>query len=162
MCFVPANLILICAAPAVGQGPSVDQIMTRVAENQAHTQELRRTFAYHQKIEVRLHRGNGKIARQETLEYLVTPTADGVDKKLTHFEGKYESKGRLVSYDQPGHKYKNANWDGDFIKGMVNDLTGDKESKDGIGRDLFPLTAGEQEKYLFTLEGEQVYRGRKV
>ena len=45
---------------------------------------------------------------------------------------------------------------------MVNDMTGDKESKDGIAHDLFPLTANEQEKYIFTLEGKEVYRGRPV
>jgi hypothetical protein len=45
---------------------------------------------------------------------------------------------------------------------MVDDMTGDKEAKDGIGHDLFPLTADEQAKYIFTLEGKDIYRGHNV
>ena len=83
-------------------------------------------------------------------------------KKLTHFEGKYEHGGKLVPYNWSGEEIKDLDIDGDLIRDMVNDMTADKDSKDGIGRDLFPLTAAEQAKYIFTLEGKEVYRGRQI
>ncbi len=93
---------------------------------------------------------------------MVTPTLDGFDKKLAHFEGKYEREGHFIAYDDPGKQLKNLDLDGDLIHSMVDDMTGDKESKDGVAHDLFPLTAKEQAKYLFTLEGKDAYRGQKI
>jgi len=148
--------------PALAGEPTVDQIMARVAENQAHAQEMRRGYVYNQKVLARFTRGNGKLAREEKHEYLVTPTPDGIEKKLAHFEGKVERHGRLVSYDEPGKEMKDLDIDGDLIRDMVKDMTSDKDSKDGIAHDLFPLTAKEQEKYAYTLEGREVYRGRQV
>ena len=116
----------------------------------------------HQKVLARFHRTNGQLAREEKSEYLVTPTPGGVDKKLTHFEGKVQRSGRLVSYNEPGKEIKDLDIDGDLIRDMVNEMTGDKDSKDGIGHDLFPLTAAEQTKYIFTLDGKADYRGRQV
>jgi hypothetical protein len=162
MSLLPVSLLVICAAPAWAQELSVDQIMARVAENQTRAQQMRRAFVYNQKIEARFHRANGKLTREEKLEYLVTPTPDGMEKKLVHFEGRYEHNGRFIPYSEPGKEYKDVDIDGDLIKDMVNDLTGDKESRDGIARDLFPLTTREQKKYLFTLEGKEEYRGRAV
>lgn len=158
----PVALLAVCILPALAQEPTVEQIMSRVAENQARAQEMRKAYVYNQKILARFNRTNGKMAREEKLEYLVTPTPAGIERKLTHFEGKYQSKGKVVSYDEPGKEYKDLDVDGDLIKDMVNDMTGDKESKDGIAHDLFPLVADEQAKYVFTLDGKEVYRGRQV
>src|SRR5271154_885684 len=144
MNFWPVALLSILPA-ALAQDPSVDQIMARVAENQARAQDLRRAYIYNQKVVARFHRTNGKLAREEKLEYVVTPGPSGIEKKLAHFEGKYEQKGQFISYGEPGKQNKNLDIDGDLIQDMVNDMTGDKEAKDGIGHDLFPLTAGEQE-----------------
>ena len=159
---LPVILLSWAILPAVAEEPTVDQIMARVAENQARAQDMRRAYVYNQKVLARFHRTNGKLAREEKSEYLVTPTPAGVEKKLTHFEGKYEHGGKLVAYDESGEEIKNLDIDGDLIRDMVNDMTADKDSKDGIGHDLFPLTAEEQAKYIFTLEGKEVYRGRQV
>lgn len=158
----PVILISLCILPAFAAEPTVDQIMARVAENQTRAQEMRRAYVYNQKVLARFTRGNGKLAREEKHEYLVTPTPDGVEKKLAHFEGKVDRHGHLVSYDDPDKEIKDLDIDGDLIRDMVNEMTGDKETKDGIGHDLFPLTAKEQEKYIYTLEGKEVYRGRQV
>jgi len=155
-------LLSLTILPALADEPTVGQIMARVAENQARAQEMRRAYVYNQKVLARFTRTNGKLAREEKLEYAVAPTPAGVDKKLTHFEGKVERNGRIVSYDEPGKEIKNLDIDGDLIRDMVNDMTADKQSKDGIGHDLFPLTADEQEKYDYTLEGKETYRGRLV
>jgi hypothetical protein len=158
----PVILLSVAILPALAEEPTVDQIMSRVAENQARTQDLRRAYVYNQKVLARFHRTNGKLAREEKSEYLVTPTPAGVERKLTHFEGKADRNGRFVSYNEPGKEIKDLDIDGDLMRDMVNDMTGDKESKDGIGHDLFPLVAAEQAKYIFTLEGKEVYRGRQI
>jgi len=152
----------ICGMSAMAEELTVDQIMTRVAENQDRAQEMRGAFLYNQKVQARFNRANGKLAREEKLEYQVAPKPNGVEKKLTHFEGKYERKGKFVEYDKPGEHYKGLDVDGDLIRDMVNDMTGDKESKDGVARDLFPLTCEEQGGYNFTLEGKETYHGREV
>jgi hypothetical protein len=159
---LPIIILTLTILPALGDEPTVDQIMARVAENQAHAQDQRRAYVYNQKILARFHRTNGKLAREERLEYLVSPTPAGMDRKLTHFEGKVDRSGQLVSYDEPGKEIKDLDVDGDLMRDMVNDMTGDKESKDGVAHDMFPLTAKEQAKYIFTLEGKDVYRGRPI
>jgi len=153
---------LLSILPVLAQDATVDQIMARVAENQTRAQDQRRAFIYNQKVVARFHRNNGKLAREEKRDYVVTPTPDGIDRKLAHFEGKYQREGRLISYDDPGKEQKKLDLDGDLIHSMVDDMTGDKESRDGIAHDLFPLTANEQAKYIFTLEGKDVYRGRNA
>jgi hypothetical protein len=160
---LPAAILpVLFIVPALAQEPGVDRIMARVAENQARAQQMRRAYVYNQKVLARFTRSNGKLAREERLEYAVTPGPTGVEKKLTHFEGKYASKGKLIGYDEPGKEYKDLDIDGDLIKDMVDEMTSDKDSKDGIARDLFPLTATEQEKYTFTMVGKEEYRGRQV
>jgi len=162
MRLLPIILLSFAILPALAEEPTVGQIMAHVAENQVRAQDMRRAYIYNQKILARFHRTNGKLAREEKSEYLVTPTPGGVEKKLTHFEGKYEHGGKLVPYNWSGEEIKDLDIDGDLIRDMVNDMTADKDSKDGIGRDLFPLTAAEQAKYIFTLEGKEVYRGRQI
>jgi hypothetical protein len=159
---LPVVILSFAILPALAEDPTVDQIMARVAENQARAQDMRRAYIYNQKVLARFHRTNGKLAREEKSEYLVTPSPAGVDKKLTHFEGKYERDGKFVSYDWSGQEIKKLDIDGDLIRDMVNDMTADKDSKDGIGHDMFPLTAAEQAKYILTLEGQEVYRGRQI
>jgi hypothetical protein len=158
----PFILLSLAILPALAEEPTVDQIMARVADNQARAQDMRRAYVYNQKILTRFHRTNGKLAREEKSECLVTPTPAGVEKKLTHFEGKVQRHGQYISYDDPGKETKDLDIDADLIRDMVNDMTGDKDTKDGIGHDLFPLTAAEQAKYIFTLEGKDAYRGRPV
>jgi hypothetical protein len=162
MRLLPIILLPLAILPALAEEPSVGQIMTRVAENQARAQDMRRAYIYNQKVMARFHRTNGKLAREEKLEFLVTPTPAGIDKKVTHFEGKVDRGGRLLSYNEQGKEMKDLDIDGDLMRGMVNDMTADKESKDGLAHDLFPLTAKEQEKYVFTLEGKEDYRDRPV
>jgi hypothetical protein len=159
---LPVILLSFTALTALAVDLTVDQIMARVGENQTRAQDMRRAYVYNQKILARFHRTSGMLAREEKSEYLVTPTPTGVEKKLTHFEGKYERGGKFFAYDRSGQEIKSLDIDGDLIRDMVNDMTGDKETKDGIGHDLFPLTAAEQAKYIFTLEGKEVYRGRQI
>jgi len=158
--------LLLAAVAAVGwasaQTPAVDEIMARVAENQDRAVNARKDWVYNQKQLLRMVRGNGKLAREEHREYVVTPGQKGIDKHLVKFDGRYESKGQFHPYDKPGYTYKEMDIDGELIDDMSNDFTDAKTSKDGIARDLFPLTREKQTEYSFRLLGTEAYRGRTV
>jgi len=141
---------------------SVQEIMARVAANQDRALEARTAFVYHQDLLLRMLRGNGKTAREEEREYTVTPTPSGIEKQLTRFSGRYEKGGKLIDYEEPGFTYKDLDIDGDLINDLAKDLADDKKSRDGIARDLFPLTTRQQQKYAFSLVGRQNYRGREI
>jgi hypothetical protein len=147
---------------AAKQPETADLIMARVALNQDRAQEMRSAFVYHQSMLIRFKRSNGKLAREEQREYVVTPTEKGFHKELAHFEGKYEKGGKLLEYHEPGYQYKGVDIDGDLANDMANDMANDKESRDGITNELFPLTAEKQEKFVFTLHGKEDYRGKPV
>jgi len=129
--------------------PPAETIMARVAENQARSQSLRSAFVYQQKVLVRLHDGRGKLVREESTEYLVTPTPDGTKKTLT------------ASHEQ-ARRGKLAEVDADIVHDLRDELTNDHQARDGLDRSLFPLTAEEQRKYDFRLAGDEVYRGLAV
>jgi len=150
------------AAAAAAQTPDVRTIMDNVGRNQAQAVAQRQEFTFHQKQLLRLNRGSGKVAREERREYEVAPNAHGVSKELLHLDGRYEYKGKYVTYDRPGYKYKGVDVDGDLIRDLSEELTNDKHSRDGIGVDLFPLTTDEQRKYNFKLVAAEQYRGRDV
>jgi hypothetical protein len=157
-----ALVLLSAIGCAFAQTPDIGQIMSRVAINQAKSQDMRQYFVYSQKQLLRMNRTSGKLAREERREYVVAPKVRGVKKDLTRFEGKYESHGKYVSYDKPGYEYKGLDIDGDLINDMSNDMTDDRNSRDGIANDLFPLTYHQQLKYEFRLIGMEQYRGRPV
>jgi hypothetical protein len=147
---------------ALAQTVDLDQILSRVADNQAAAQELRKQFTYRQKQLLRLTRGNGKLAREERREYDVTPEPQSFKKALVKFEGKYERNGKYIRYDKPGYEYKDVDLDSGLIDSLSEGFTNSKASRDGIRNDRFPLTAREQKKYSFRLEGAETYRGRRV
>jgi hypothetical protein len=140
--------------------PSVQQIMARVAANQDRGQQARAEYVYQQRIHVASLRTNGKLAREETTDYLVTPTPDGTKKELKHIEGRYWHKGKYVEFQ--GEPVPDTGVvDSSIVESFRDDLYNDK-SKDGLGRDLFPLTSEEQKKYRFELAGEETVQGREV
>jgi hypothetical protein len=156
-------LLLAMAAGSVwGQAPDIDEIMRRVALNQAKSQELRTSFIYHQKQVLQIIRGSKKIAREEHREYTISPKLRGIDRELVHFDGKYEEKRHYFPYDKPGHRYKGVHLDGELLDSMADDMMHDRNGKDGIGNDLFPLTYHRQLKYDFKLVNEESYNGSKV
>jgi hypothetical protein len=157
-------LLLAAAGSALAQPPlpDVDEIMHRVAMNQAKSLDLRTSYLYHQKQVLKAIRGNGKVAREEHRDYSVAPKARGVDRTLVAFDGKYENHGHYIPYDKPGYQYKGMDIDGDLLNSLANDMMHDHRGKDGIGSDLFPLTYHQQLKYSFKLVGQEAYRGRSV
>ena len=140
--------------------PSVDEIMARVAANQDRAEQVRAEYVYQQRIHVATLRTNGKLAREETAEYLVAPTADGTKKELKHIEGRYWHKGKYLAFQ--GEPVPEAGWvDSSLVESFRDDLSNDK-SKDSLARDLFPLTTEEQKQYRFELAREETVQGRKA
>jgi hypothetical protein len=139
---------------------SVDEIMARVAANQDRAEQARAEYVYQQRIHVATLRTNGKLAREETADYLVAPTPDGTKKELKHIEGRYWRKGKYLSFQ--GEPVPQDGWvDSSLIQSFRDDLSNDK-SKDGLGCDLFPLTSAEQKQYHFDLVSEDTVKGRRV
>jgi hypothetical protein len=155
-------IIAVFAAASAAQTPDVETIMERVGRNQEQAVAARREFTFHQKQVVRLLRGGGKVARQEQREYEVTPGDQVVQKELLRLEGKYLYKGKYLTYDSAGYKYKHMDVDGDLVRDLSEEMTNDGESRDGIRANMFPLTTDEQGKYEFKLLAAEPYHGRDV
>jgi len=144
------------------QPEPADIIMYKVAMNQERAQSMRSAFVYHQSMLIRFKRGNGKIAREEEREYVITPEPKGFKKELTHFAGKYEQGGKFFEYHEPGYQYKGVDIDGGLVNELANSLTNNKDTRDGFGQDPLPLTVKMQHKFSFRLEGKENYRGIEV
>jgi hypothetical protein len=156
-------LLVAAVAPLAAESLTADEIMERVGCNQERSQSMRTAFVHDQVVQVRLHRGNRKLAREERYRYRVVPTPQGIQKHRVEFSGRYADKhGRLISYDKPGYEYKEMDIDGELAEDLADDLANDEKSRDGVSHDLFPLTTAEQKHYRFRLEGIQQYRGRDV
>jgi len=139
---------------------SAEEIMARVAANQDRAQKVRAEYIYQQHIRVTSRRTSGKLAREEVADYLVAPTPTGTQRELKQIAGRYWHKGQYLDFR--GKPVPDAgSLDADFVESFRDDLVND-DSKDGIGRDLFPLTSEEQKKYSFVLAGDETFRGRKA
>jgi hypothetical protein len=158
----PVSLGLLAALAAAAGMPSAEEIMAKVAENQQRAVAVRSAFVYQQNVLVRMKRGNGRLAREEVSDYIVTPTPKGLTRKLQRFAGKYEKDGKYFEYAKPHYEYKNMDIDGQLASDLADEVAGEKNTRDGIGQSLFPLTPERQQKYTFRLEGREQYNGRDV
>ncbi len=160
-----ASMALAQSAPPVQSHPAdgpptADAIMARVAANQDHSEELRRQYVYQQHIHVLTHKPGGKLMREETTDYEVVPLPNGTEKHLKLLTGRYLNKGKYEDFHgepAPGA----GGLDGGLIQGFRDDLSNDK-SKDGLSKDLFPLTSEQQKDYNFKLLGQEMQEGRSV
>ncbi|MGI9072669.1 MAG: hypothetical protein ACR2JB_15475 [Bryobacteraceae bacterium] len=147
------------ALPSTDGTLTAQTIMLKVAANQDRAEKLRNRYVYQQHIRVATRRTNGKLAREETTDYLVA-TPDGVKKELKHIDGRFWDKHRYVDFH--GDPVPEADsLDGAIVESFRHDFVNAK-SKDGFESDLFPLTTEEQKKYDFELLGEQTVHGRRV
>ncbi|MBX9599496.1 MAG: hypothetical protein K2X35_00775 [Bryobacteraceae bacterium] len=155
-------LLLATVLSADAAAPeTVGEIMKKVGRNQDRFQEERGRYTYQQKFDLKMLRGNKKLARQEKRVYTVLPSASGYRKELVSFTGEYANNGRTYPYDKPGFQYKDTDVDGDLMRELADDLANDSESRDGISMDLFPFASREQWQYDFRLLGTEMFRGRK-
>jgi hypothetical protein len=150
-----------CSAPSPGQSqPSADEIMARVAANQDRAVKQRAEYIYQQRIRIISRKTNGRLMRDETTDYLATPTPDGTKKELKQLAGRAWVKGHYLDFNkEPGPNPDSL--DGDLVHDLRHDLAND-QSRDGLARDLFPLTSEEQKKYSFKLDGQEMREGRRI
>jgi hypothetical protein len=171
---------------------TADQIMSKVAANQDRTEAARTHYIYVQHIRAVSRKTNGRVMCEEITDSRVMPRANGSHQDLLKLDGRAWKKNQYVQYthlldsDDPEHKQvkseqedlegldvdlvenlrKNLTDDApkdDSEKGHIRANTSDQEnSKDGLDKDLFPLTTKQQKKYLFQLEGQQRMNGRDV
>lgn len=140
--------------------PSAEAIMARVAANQDRAESLRAEYIYKQHVHIAMRKPGGKVMREEDADYEVVPDPNGLKKERKSISGRYWHKGEYHSFS--GEPIPQADsLDGELVNDFRDDLTSDK-SKDGLGRDLFPLTSAEQAKYKFQLLGEEEHEGRKA
>src|SRR5271165_2340847 len=97
MILAPLLLFFVPAAE------SAEDIMARVAENQDRAEKMRSAFVYRQNVLVRINHTNGKLASEEDIDYIVTPTEKGIKKERVRFLGKYVEHGKVIEYHEPRH-----------------------------------------------------------
>src|SRR5215469_12513071 len=161
------GVILLIVSASFAQSPqpspgalTAEAIMGRVAANQDRSESLRKQYIYKQQIRILTHKHSGKVMLEETADYDVIPTPDGTEKKLRLLTGRYSHKGRYEQFTgEPAPEEDSL--DGDLIKDFRDDLSNDK-TKDGLARDLFPLTSEEQKAYVFKLIDQEMQQGRSV
>ena len=140
---------------------TADAIMARVAANQDRSDELLKQYVYRQHTHILTHKPKGgRLLREETADYDVTPTPDGTQKELKVLTGRYWNKGKYETFE--GEPAPDADrLDGSLIHDFRNDLSNEK-TKDGLAKDLFPLTSEQQKDYDFKLLGQEMQEGRSV
>ncbi len=149
-------MLLACGnlcPPDLQAQPSAAEIMKRVAANQDRAQNARSQFVYQQKIHRVLRLKNGKLLREEFWTFDMIPKAQGTEKKFVSVKGRYWKKNQYLPFD--GKPIPGVS----LLDIMLDDAD-DSTTRDGIDRDLFPLTTEEQKKYTFNLAGEKPFRER--
>ncbi|HEY3824578.1 MAG TPA: hypothetical protein VGL82_08460 [Bryobacteraceae bacterium] len=158
---------------AMGAGDDALAIMTKAAASTSSAAETRRQYVYRQRVRSSLLRGSEAICR-ESREYTVTPQNKTTEKKLVSFSGECRQGKQMVPYSQPagqapglrereaGDKDSDASDSRATIGGVMNDMASDPHSRDGIPRQLFPLSPDELKYYKFTLKGETTVKDRRA
>lgn len=169
------------ASPQVPSEPlKAEDIMARVAANQDRSEALRQEYIYKQHMHIVTHKPKSRMMREETADYEVTPLPEGTQKQLKTLTGRYWNKTAYVDFQGTSaleagggdadliHNLRNhepmpetSRNDADLIRNLRSYLLNDK-SKDGLGRDLFPVTSEEQKEYEFKLLGQEQEAGRNV
>jgi hypothetical protein len=139
---------------------TADAIMARVAANQDRSEDLRKQYVYRQHTHIITHKPKGRLLREETADYDVVPTPDGTQKELKLLTGRYWNKSKYEAF-QGEPIPDNGSLDAGLIHNFRDDLSNEK-SKDGLSKDLFPLTTEGQKDYDFKLLGQEMQEGRSV
>lgn len=135
------------------------EIMARVTENQERAVEARKAFVFTQLVRSRVFKDRTKLRHELLRRYLVTPTADGLERELVEESGKQFVHGELAEYGDFGEAEQN--WDTDLAEELADNFF-DESSRDGMDEDLFPLTSQGLADVDVRLEGVEEYRDREV
>jgi hypothetical protein len=159
---------MICALPFLmlvpvlpGRIPTPEEIMCRVAENQERAEEARKAYVYDMNVFVRMKRANGKLAREESRDYVVAPDEKGAKRKLVKLAGKILDGGREITYTTPRYEHKNIDIDSSLTDAFAREVMW-RKSEIGPMVDWFPLTRARLAHYTAKFEGEERYRDYDV
>jgi hypothetical protein len=159
MLHVLAALLMLADTPP----PDANAIMRRMAAALESSLEARRQYVYRQRVRAKLVRANGQTARAERREYTVTPGPQRTEKTLLSLAGEYhKSRKEIIRYDNPGFEKGGMDIDGGVMEFLIDDLVVDKDSRDGIPDNLFPMRAKDLNAYRFTYLGSTEVKGRKA
>ncbi|MDZ7639108.1 MAG: hypothetical protein U5J83_12810 [Bryobacterales bacterium] len=140
----------------------VHEILHRVVQKQSAAKEDRNRWIFGQRALVRFLRSNGKLAREELRHYEVRPKVDGMERDLISLEGKVTIGKEVHPYSDPEYRSGKMDLDGELVDGFADDFLFEKGARDGLPKNLFPVSAEMVERHEFTLDGEEDYRGRQV
>jgi hypothetical protein len=159
---------MICAIPFLmllpvlpGMGPTADEIVCRVAENQQRAEAARSAYVYDMNVFVRMQHSNGKLAREETREYVVAPTPRGAGRKLVKLSGRIQDGKKEILYSEAKYHHKKVDVDGNLTDAFANDVMW-KKGDSGPTLGWFPLTQDRLKHWTFELKGEERYRDYDV
>lgn len=147
-------ILLLAALPGLAESLTATEIMRRVAENQTKAQDARKNFVYDMNVFVRMKRANGKLAREESREYIVAPGVTGAKRKLVKVEGKILDGKKETTYSEAGYKTKDMDIDGALTDSFAKEVMWSKSDL-GPMVSWFPMTTQRIEYYNFKLEGEE-------
>ncbi len=153
--------MMLAASAALGQTkPSIGEIMARVAANQAKSVEARKQFVYKQEELVALRRSNGTVECEGKREYTVAPGPRGIERQVVKSEGTDESCTIHMNLDNDsGNNGLSLQVNNNSTEGLNTSMG---NTKDGIPRDLFPLTTQQQRLYEYKLRGTETAKGRSA
>ena len=150
-----------CAAADAAETLTANDIMQRVAENQTRAQEARAKYVFDMNVFVRLKRANGKLAREESRQYVVAPGAEKASRKLIKVEGRIQDGSHVINYMEAGFRTKDMDIDGAITDSFAREVMW-RKSQMGPMIDWFPMTRERQSYYGFTMQGEEKYHGFDV
>jgi hypothetical protein len=134
------------------QAPTVLEIMTRVAFNQAQSPD---TAYRRSKTCAGRSAANPPVAKNAAITRSF-PRRRASERIWSLLDGRYERAGKDGSYDRAGCELKPIDMDASLIKHLgerwVKDLTDDPGSPDRIASRRFPLTHHQPLGYSFRLE----------
>jgi hypothetical protein len=153
-------LVPLSVCPALADdSETAETIMAKVAANQDRGEKLRSQYIYQQHIHVVTRKGGAKVLREEAADYNVVPKPDHSERTIQLLTGRYWHKGKYQDFTgEPVPEAESI--DSQLIHDLREDLT-DDESKDGLARDLFPLTTDQQHDYKFRLVGRELFENRQ-
>jgi hypothetical protein len=144
----------------LAQTPDAAEIMRRVSENLDREEAARATYVYDQNVFVRLQRANGKLAREESRQYTVAPTAKGAERKLVTVQGKILDGSTTINYVEAGFHRKGMDIDGALVDSFAREVASRRSAIPNM--DWFPFESKDLWRYSFKLEGEERYHDYDV
>ncbi len=138
--------------------PSADEIVRRAAENQRRAQEARKAYVYDMDVFVRLKRANGKVAREESRQYVVVPGPKGASRKMVELSGKVVDGKKIIPYTEARFEHGKPDIDGALTDSVGKEILW---RKSGFGQFVqwYPgPNSDDAGRFRYKFDGEERFR----